>query len=69
MIAQRIGSASGVDAIGNQRVVSVYRDGEGYKLCGPSGSCLVAGPLTLALQSVAHEFGLSKVEYLESRRA
>ena len=68
MVAQRVGSASGTDAVGNYRVVSVYRDGEGYKLCGPSGSCLVAGPLTTALQSVAHEYQLSEVEYIESRR-
>ena len=70
MDIRRIGTAWGQDAKGRARVVSVYRDGAGFKLCGPDGSCLLPGrdPAVIS-EAVMARFGLSNVEFSESRRA
>lgn len=70
MNIRRIGTAWGEDEAGSARFVSVYRDGGGLKLCGPDGSCLVPARDAAAIrEAVTARFGLSNVEFAESRRA
>lgn len=69
MDIRRIGTAWGKDSSGCARFVSVYRDGAGLKICGPDGSCLVPGRDAAAIRdAVTARFGLSNVEFAESRR-
>lgn len=70
MDIERIGTAWGVDGTGEQRFVSVYRDGSGFKLSGRGGSYIVRQPaLDAALAAVAEQYQLAQIEFAESRRA
>ncbi len=68
MVSQRVGFVSGRDKAGAFRVVSVYRDGSLIKLCGPSGSVLVAD-LAAVPGAVANEYHLSDVTFSPTSRA
>lgn len=70
MSVTRVGTVMGVDKAGCMQAVSVYRDGRGYKLSGPGGSCLVEQPgIEIALGVVAEQYRLSEVEFVRSKRA
>lgn len=70
MDIERIGTAWGLDRSGEQRFVSVYRDGAGFKLSGHGGSHIVRQPaLDAALAAVAEQYSLAQVEFAQSRRA
>lgn len=66
---QRIGTAYGLGADGEQQLVAVYRDGKGFKLSGRGGSRIVDAPsLETALREVAFQYRLQNVEYQSSWR-
>lgn len=69
MTFQRLGSVAGEDRAGHLRVVSVYKDGSGYKLCGPKGSRLIGGPLSTLPAVAADEYALSNATFVPSPRA
>ena len=69
MSFQRIGTATGVDGDGCRQHVMVYRDGEGFKLCGRGGSHIVEQPaIEAALKAVASQYRLAEVAYQSSWR-
>ncbi len=59
MVPQRIGSVSGLTAKGDIRMVSLYRDPAGIKLCGPTGSLIVAD-MDAVLPTVADQYALAE---------
>jgi hypothetical protein len=59
VVPQRIGSVSGRNAKGDIRVVSLYREHGGIKLCGPSGSLIVAD-MEAVLPTVATTYALAE---------
>lgn len=68
VVAQRVGFVSGRDACGAFRVVSVYRDGTGIKLCGPSGSMLL-GDIEGVAAAAANEYRLEDASFFPTTRA
>jgi hypothetical protein len=66
---QRIGTAIGIDQLGEQRFVSVYRDGPGYKLSGPGGSRIInESAIESALKAVAEQYRLTGIKYQGTTR-
>jgi len=68
VVSQRIGSVSGRNRAGNICVVSVYRDGQAIKLCGPSGSLLVAD-MSVITSVAANQYGLEDAAFTPTTRA
>jgi hypothetical protein len=66
---RRLGSVTGQDKTGRICVVSVYRDGGGFKLCGPTGSRIVEGPLAALPLVAANAFELDDPTFVPSDRA
>jgi hypothetical protein len=69
VVFRRLGSVTGQDKAGRIRVVSVYSDKGGYKLCGPNGSRIVDAPLADIHLEAANAFDLEDVSFVPSTRA
>ena len=69
MVFRRLGSVTGQDKAGRIRVVSVYSDSGGYKLCGPNGSQIIDAPLADIHREAANAFDLEDATFVPSTRA
>lgn len=67
MVTRRIGTVIGIDARGQRRSVSVYREPGGLKLSGPAGSRLMSDDGDVAALAAAH-YALSTPVFFDSVR-